>query len=179
MLDIPSLILEYSHRCSPALNNEDHPVTRRDASDITAVELAALHHELAVGPLRWFAHFAMERHWRSSEAVYRQMQRGDPNLVHRWYVRPIEFGRRGSHGGARETDTEQRSCSDPDNVSPGDAQIPSLRHVARQIQDFKETEPGQRRFRGRVWWCADGAGGGMVLDVVKLTCAAVEAVGKE
>ena len=35
--------------------------------------------------------------------------------------------------------------------------VPSLRrHVARQIM---ETEPAQRRFRGRVWWNASGAGG--------------------
>ena len=62
----------------------------------------------------------------------------------------------------------------------GDALVPSLRrHVARQINDFKETE---RRFRGRVWWYASGAGGTAlalegksrrrerkVRDVVKLT----------
>ena len=35
-----------------ACNYENHPVTRRDESDIPAVEFAALHHELAVGPLR-------------------------------------------------------------------------------------------------------------------------------
>ena len=33
-------------------NYEDHPVTRRDESDITAIELAALHHEFVVDPLR-------------------------------------------------------------------------------------------------------------------------------
>ena len=90
--------------------------------------------------------------------------------------------------------------SDPDNVSwagarfytgsrrAGDALAPSLRrHVARQTKDFRETETAQRRFRGRVWLNAgaggDGAGAGgkvrplerMVLDVVKLTRAAVEA----
>ena len=42
-------------------NYEDHPVTRRDGSGIIAVELAALHHELAVDPLRWFSDFAMEK----------------------------------------------------------------------------------------------------------------------
>ena len=52
-----------------ACNFEDHPVTRRDERNITAVELAALHHELAVDPLRWFAVFAMEKHWSSSDAV--------------------------------------------------------------------------------------------------------------
>ena len=37
--------------------------------------------------------------------------------------------------------------------------MPSLRrHVARQIKDLTETEPGQRRSRGRVWWNAAGAG---------------------
>ena len=34
--------------------------------------------------------------------------RADPNLVHRWYVRPLEFWRRGSYGGACETDSERR-----------------------------------------------------------------------
>ena len=32
--------------------NKDHLVTLRDDSDITAVELAALHHEVAVDPMR-------------------------------------------------------------------------------------------------------------------------------
>ena len=41
------------------LQYEDHPVTRRDERDITAVELGSLHHELPVVPLRWFADFAM------------------------------------------------------------------------------------------------------------------------
>ena len=35
---------------------------RRDESDITAVELAALHLELAVDPRRWFVEFAVEKH---------------------------------------------------------------------------------------------------------------------
>ena len=64
--------------------------------------------------------------------------------------------------------------------------------VARQTKDFKETEPAQRRFCGRVWWHAGGAGGDgavagaksrlrerMVLDVARLRRAAVEVVGKE
>ena len=63
-----------------ACNCEDHLVTRRDASDITAVELGALHHELAVDPLRWFADLAMEKLWHSSVA------KAGPHLVHRWYV---------------------------------------------------------------------------------------------
>ena len=40
--------------------NEDPQVSRRDESDTTAVELSALHHELAVDPLRWFDDFEME-----------------------------------------------------------------------------------------------------------------------
>ena len=40
----------------------------------------------------------------------------------------------------------------------GDALVPSSRrHDARQIKDFKETEPAQRRFSG--WWNAGGAAG--------------------
>ena len=49
---------------------EDHPVTRRD---ITAVELAAVHHELAVDPLRWFSGFGREN-WHSTTAVFQQLQ---------------------------------------------------------------------------------------------------------
>ena len=52
-----------------ACNCEGHPDTLRRESDITAVELAALHHELAVDPVRWFADFAMKEHWHSSDAV--------------------------------------------------------------------------------------------------------------
>ena len=44
-------------------NYEDHTVNRRDESDITAVDFAVLHHELAVDPLRWFADFAMKKKW--------------------------------------------------------------------------------------------------------------------
>ena len=65
-----------------ACNYEDQPATRRDESDITAVELAALHHELAVDPLRWFADFAMEKHWRASNAGYQQLQ----GLIQIWYI---------------------------------------------------------------------------------------------
>ena len=65
-----------------ACNCEDHSVTRRDESDIAAVKLAALHHELAVDPLRWFADFAMEKHWHSSDAAYQQLQ----GLIKIWYT---------------------------------------------------------------------------------------------
>ena len=77
---------------------EDHPVTGRDESDITAVELAALHDELAVDPLCWFADFSVEKHWHSSDAVLPAVAGADPNLVHSWHVRPTEFGRCGSYG---------------------------------------------------------------------------------
>ena len=52
-----------------ACNYEDHIVTRRNESDITAVELAALLHEITVDPLLWFADFAMVGHWRSSVLI--------------------------------------------------------------------------------------------------------------
>ena len=65
-----------------ACNYEDHLVTRRDESDTTAVELAAVHHELAVDPWRWVSDFAAEKHWHSSDAVYQQLQRPDPDLVY-------------------------------------------------------------------------------------------------
>ena len=72
----------------------DHLVTRRDERVITAVELAVLHHELAVDPLRWFSDVvAVKKHWHSlSDAVFQQFAGADPDLVHRWNVRPIEFG---------------------------------------------------------------------------------------
>ena len=57
-----------------ACNYRDHPVRRRDEIDSTAVELAVLHHELAVDPLRWFADIAMQKHWHSSDAVDQQLQ---------------------------------------------------------------------------------------------------------
>ena len=38
-----------------------HLVNRREESDITVVDLAVLHHELAADPLRWFADFAMKK----------------------------------------------------------------------------------------------------------------------
>ena len=61
-------------------NYEDHPVNRRDESDITAVDLAVLHHELAVDPLRRFADFAMKKKWYPSDAVYQQLQ----GLIQMW-----------------------------------------------------------------------------------------------
>ena len=65
-----------------ACNYEDYLVTHQGESDIIAVELAALHHELAVDPLRWFADFAGERHWHSSDAVYQHFQ----DLIRIWYT---------------------------------------------------------------------------------------------
>ena len=43
-------------------------------TSITAVKLIALHHELAVDPLRWFVDFAMGKHGHSSDAVFQQLQ---------------------------------------------------------------------------------------------------------
>ena len=65
---------------------------------------------------------------------------------------------------ARQIHSNVDAHSVPDNVSwsgrAGDALIPSLRrHVARQIKEFRETEPAQRRFRGSVWWSVGGVGG--------------------
>ena len=58
---------------SLACNYEDHPVTRRDESDISPVEVAALHHELAVDTLRWFSYFA------ASDAI-------NQGLIQIWYT---------------------------------------------------------------------------------------------
>ena len=154
---------------------EDHPVTRWDASDITAVALAALHHELAVDPLRWWIQL-----WYTA---------GTYDQLPPW---------------RRQIQSYIDAYSDHDNVSladsrfhtgsrrAGDALVPSLRrHVARQMKDFRETEPAQRRFRGRVWLNAGGVGGDsagaggakcrrweQMVDVVKLSKGR-EAVGKE
>ena len=64
-----------------ACNYQDHSVTRRDESDITAVELAALPHELAVDPLRWFGDFVVEKHWHSSDVACQQLQ----GLIQIWF----------------------------------------------------------------------------------------------
>ena len=65
-----------------ACSYEDHPVTRRDESDVTAVGLAALDRELAVDPPRWFADFSMEKHWHSSDAACQELQ----GLIQMWYT---------------------------------------------------------------------------------------------
>ena len=59
-----------------ACNYEDHPVTHCDGRNVTAVELVALHHAVAVDPLHWFADFAMEKQWFSPDAVYSRSCRG-------------------------------------------------------------------------------------------------------
>ena len=148
-------IVLYSFAC----NCEDHPVTRRDESDITAVVLAALHHELAVDPLRLFADFAMEKHWHSSDAVNQQIQ----GLIRIWYTAGTyeqlnSGGLAAMEELARQIQSYVDAYSDPDNVSwadsrfyagsrrAGDVVVPSLwRHVARQL--ISRTESAQRRFR--------------------------------
>ena len=77
------------------------------------------------------------------------------------------------------------------SLGAGDALVLApRRHVARQMNEFRE--PAQRRFRGRVWLYAGGAGGddaaaGGKVQVpgvdgtgrLKLTRAALEAVRRE
>ena len=43
---------------------------------------AALHHNLAVDPLRWFADFATEKYWHMSDAICQQLQ----GLTRTWYT---------------------------------------------------------------------------------------------
>ena len=146
-----------------ACSYEDHPVTLQLESDITAVELPALHHELDVDPLSWFAAFTKEEYWQPSDAVNnlggvaamvdiaRQIQiyvdvSSDLGSVS-WTVSRLYIG---SH-------------------RAGDALVPSLRrHVARQINEVRETVPAQRRSRGRVWRYAGGAGGDDAADGCKV-----------
>ena len=66
---------------SVACDCEDRLVALQLESDITAVELAALHHDLAVVPLRWFAAFTMKEHWHSSDAVFHYLLW----LIQIWY----------------------------------------------------------------------------------------------
>ena len=130
---------------------------RSDVVDVTAVELAALHYELAVDPLRWFADFAMAFIGCRLPAL----SGADPNLVHQQTYDQLNFG-----GVATVEELARQilicvdASSDPGNVSgsdsrfyigsqrAGDALVLSLRrHVARQTKDLKETEPAQRRSR--------------------------------
>ena len=101
------LLVEYVVWDSVAGNSEDQLVTRRYESNITAAELVALHHELAVGPLRWFTDFATEKHWLSSDAAYQQLQ----GLIQIWYTTgthdQLNFGGVAARG-VGETETELR-----------------------------------------------------------------------
>ena len=144
-----------------ACNYEDHLVTCRVESDITA-----LHHQLAVDPLCWFADFAMEKHWHSSDAGYQQLQElnriryTDGTYIHMnlGVVAAMEELAR-----QIQSDLQRESYSRfyTGSHRAGDALVPSLRrHVARLIVESRETEPAQRRFRGRVWRAVDGAGHG-------------------
>ena len=169
-----SLMLEHSRHCTPAPIVVS--VTGRDAvfdsfslattrinlsrveSDFTAVELAVLHHELAVDPLRWFADFAVEKHWHSLDAENQQLQ----GLIHIWYTAGTYDqlnlgGVAAMEELARQIQSHVDPYSDPDNVSradsrfyaglrrAGDALVPSLRwHVDRQFKNVKETERVQR-----------------------------------
>ena len=146
------------------------------------IELAALHHELAEDPRRWFAAFTMEEHWHPSDAVYHHLQG-----VFRIWCSDGTYDML-NLGGVSALDDLARQIliyvdvsSDPGGVSwtvsrfytgshrAGDALVPSLRrHVARQVNDSWETEPAQRRSRGRVWWYAGGAGGDDAADGSKV-----------
>ena len=150
---------------SSACNVENHPVTGRDTSYITVVELAALHHELAVGHCvalltsRWktLALVAGLIQIWSTAGAYDQLKLGGVAVMEEL---------------ARQIQSHVDAYSDPDNVSWADSHFytgsrrlgydlaPSIRrHVARHIKDFMETERAQRRFRGRVWCNAAGVGG--------------------
>ena len=153
--------------------------------------------------LRWFADVGMAKRWHSSDAVCQQLQ----ELIQIWYAAgTYDQLYLGGVAAMEEPARQIQGCvdahSDPDHMSWADSRyytgfrragalVPSLRrHVAPQIKDFKETELAQRRFRGisggllvvqaatvlpsepksRLWR--------LVLDVVTLTKAAVEALGK-
>ena len=79
-----------------ACNYEDHPVTRRDE----------LHTSWRWTHCAGFFDLAMEKHWRSSDAVDQQVQ----GLIQIWYTAgtydQLNLGR-GSCGGASETDPQQ------------------------------------------------------------------------
>ena len=70
-----------------ARNCEDHPVTRRDESDITAVELAALHHELAVDPLALVSRLRGGATLTLFRRCIPAVAGVDPDLPYGWNVR--------------------------------------------------------------------------------------------
>ena len=76
----PELLEVVSLHAFPC-NFNDHPVTRRDESNVTAVEVAVVHHELEVDSLLWFVDFAGENHCGSADAVHQQLQ----GLIQIWY----------------------------------------------------------------------------------------------
>ena len=63
--------------------HEDPPVMRRDVSTTTVVEFGALHLELAVDPLLWFAFSAMEKYWLFVGRHSPTVAGTDPSLVQR------------------------------------------------------------------------------------------------
>ena len=155
---------------SSACNCKDHLYTLRRGGH-QSLRSTWLH---CTASSRW-THFAglLTSRWHSSDAVYQHVQ----ELIRTSYTNgtydQLNFG---GVATVEELARQILICVDatsgPGNVSvsdsrfyigskrAGDALVPSLRrHVARQIKDFKETEPAQRRSRGRVWWNASGAGG--------------------
>ena len=114
----------------------------------------------------------------------------DSGTVHHCNARPTEFRRRGRLREDKYTATFV-AYSDPEKVSwadsrfytrsrqAGDALVPSLwRHVARQMKYFWETELAQRRFRGRVWWIAGGAGGDVAAAGGKVQAPGADGAGR-
>ena len=188
-----------------ACNNEDYPVTRQNKSDITAVELAALHHEVAVDPLHWFADFATEKHRHSSDAENQQLQ----GLIQIWYTAGTYDKLNGGGKAAMEDLARQiQSYFDANSNTTGVGQI----RVFTLDPDELET-PWYRLFGGSLPLkssisrklsplsdaSVDVSGGmlvvqaatvlclgaksrlrdRMVLDVAKLTRASVEVVGRK
>ena len=143
-----------------ACNNEEHPVKCRDESDVTAVELAALQHELAVDPLLWFADFAKKKHWHSSDAVYQQLQ----VLIQIWYTYDqVNFGGVAAVGQpARQIQSHVDAHRNPDDVSweglrfytrsrrAGNALVPSSAACCPSDQGF-QGNPADVSERMLVW----------------------------
>ena len=60
-----------------------------------------------------------------------------------------------------------------------DALVQSVRRdVSRQIKEFRETEPGQRRFRGRAWWNSGGSGGDRAATGSKVQASVADCAGR-
>ena len=123
---------------------------RRGVGNTTAVELGALHFVLSVDSLLWCADFAVD--WHSSDAFHLKV----PGMIQICYTASTYVA--AMEELARQIRIFVVVCSDPGKMSwsdsrffaeshrAGDALVPvPRRHVARQIYEFRETEPSQRR----------------------------------